>query len=87
MATASVVKKIDSDTHFLPPIDTEEIRQFMPKSYPKEAIDMLLRDTSMFANPNARRGGFRATTEYRAIPVCHSIGVNVDHRVGHARPL
>ena len=61
MATASKVKKIDSDTHFLPAIDTDEIRQFMPKSYPREAIDMLLRDTSVFANPNARRGGFRAT--------------------------
>ena len=61
MTTATRVKKIDSDTHFLPPIDVEEIRQFMPKNYPPEAIDMLLRDTSVFANPRARQGGFRAT--------------------------
>ena len=61
MATATKVSKIDSDTHFLPPIDVEDIRPFMPKSYPPEAIDMLLRDTGVFANPNARRGGFRAT--------------------------
>jgi len=61
MTTATRIKKIDSDTHFLPPIQVEEIRPFMPKSYPPEAIDMLLRDTGTFANPNARRGGFRAT--------------------------
>jgi aminocarboxymuconate-semialdehyde decarboxylase len=61
VTTATRVKKIDSDTHFLPPIDVEEIRQFMPKNYPPEAIDMLLRDTSVFANPRARQGGFRAT--------------------------
>ncbi len=61
MTTANRIKKIDSDTHFLPPIDVEEIRPFMPKNYPPEAIDMLLRDTSVFANPNARRGGFRAS--------------------------
>jgi aminocarboxymuconate-semialdehyde decarboxylase len=61
MTTATRVKKVDSDTHFLPPIDVEQIRPFMPKNYPAEAIDMLLRDTATFANPNARRGGFRAT--------------------------
>ena len=61
MTTCTRVKKIDADTHFLPPIDMEELRQFLPKHYNKEAVNMLLRDAGVFADPNARRGGFRAS--------------------------
>src|SRR5215831_17044076 len=61
MTTLSRVKKIDADTHFLPPVDMEELRQFLPKHYNKEAVHMLLRDAGVFAAPNARRGGFRAS--------------------------
>ena len=61
MTTRTRVKKIDSDTHFLPPIDMEDMRQFLPQHYNQEAINMLLRDAGVFANPNARRGGFRAS--------------------------
>ena len=39
----------------------EELRQFLPKNYNKEAVNMLLRDAGVFADPNARRGGFRAS--------------------------
>ena len=58
MTTRTRVKKIDADTHFLPPVDMEELRQFLPKHYNKEAVNMLLRDAGVFADPNARRGGF-----------------------------
>jgi len=61
MTTATKLKKIDSDTHFLPAITAEEIRQFLPRSYNQEALNMILRDTAYFANPAARGGGFRAT--------------------------
>src|SRR5207245_8635780 len=61
MATRTRVKEIDADTHFLPPVDMQELRQFLPKSYNKEAVTMLLRDAGVFADPNARRGGFRAS--------------------------
>jgi aminocarboxymuconate-semialdehyde decarboxylase len=37
------------------------LRQFLPKHYNKEAVHMLLRDAGVFADPNARRGGFRAS--------------------------
>ena len=61
MTTRTRVKKIDADTHSLPPVDMEELQQFLPKNYNKEAVNMLLRDAGVFADPNARRGGFRAS--------------------------
>jgi hypothetical protein len=61
MTTHTRVKKIDADTHFLPPVDMQELRQFLPKSYNQEAVKILLRDAGVFADPNARRGGFRAS--------------------------
>ena len=42
MTTHTRVKKIDADTHFLPPVDMEELRQFLPQHYNKEAVNMLL---------------------------------------------
>ncbi len=61
MTTHTRVKKIDADTHFLPPVDMQELRQFLPQNYNREAVNMLLRDAGVFADPNARRGGFRAS--------------------------
>src|SRR2546422_4224525 len=61
MTTLARVKKIDADTHFLPPVAMEELRQFLPQHYNKEVVNMLLRDAGVFADPNARRGGFRAS--------------------------
>ena len=55
-------------THFLPPVDMEELRQFLPKHYNKEAVNMLLRDAGVFADPNARRGGFRLPQPASASP-------------------
>ena len=51
MTTRTRVKKIDADTHFLPPVDMEELRQFLPKHYNKEAVNMLLRDAGVFMTP------------------------------------
>ena len=68
MTTRTRVKKIDADTHFLPPVDMEELRQFLPKNYNKEAVNMLLRDAGVFADPNARRGGFRLPQPASASP-------------------
>src|SRR5215475_13914015 len=68
MTTLARVKKIDADTHFLPPVDMEELRQFLPKHYNKEAVNMLLRDAGVFADPNARRGGNGAPAAAHGAP-------------------
>ena len=62
MATETKVKtkKIDTDSHFLPRSDFGDLKGLMP-GYSAEALDMILRDALMFADPNARRFGFRAT--------------------------
>ena len=60
MVTATKVKKIDADSHFFPVIDTSVLSDLLP-GYPKEAIEMALRDAQVFSDPNARRGGFKAS--------------------------
>lgn len=60
MTTEVKLRKIDADSHFLPQIQTDEITGLLP-GYPREAVEMLLRDAGVFATPNARRSGFRAT--------------------------
>ncbi len=58
MATVDL-KKIDGDSHFLPQSNFGNVRDLLP-GYPQETLDMILRDAAVFANPNARSGGFRA---------------------------
>lgn len=60
MATAPAkTLKIDGDSHFFPPIDFTDVAE--NAGLPESAVEMLLRDTAVFADREARRGGFRAT--------------------------
>ena len=60
MATAPAkTLKIDGDSHFFPPVDFTGIADRI--GMPEQAVEMLLRDISVFTDRNARRGGFRAT--------------------------
>lgn len=88
---ATKLKRIDGDSHFLPPVDFTDVAQTVGLS--DAALEMLLRDSTMFADREARRGGFRAsaagqsagavnptaaTTSQGGGPVGHGIA---EHRV------
>lgn len=61
MATAPAkIRKIDADSHFLPSEDFGDLSQVL-RGFSNEQVHMLIRDALVFANPNARSGGFRAT--------------------------
>lgn len=61
MATAPTkTLKIDGDSHFFPPIDFTDVAE--KAGMPQPAVEMLLRDAAVFADREARRGGFRAST-------------------------
>ena len=62
--TAAKTKRIDGDSHFFPPVDFTDVAETLNVSEP--ALEMLLRDTSMFTDREARRGGFRATVAGKA---------------------
>ena len=51
--------KIDGDSHFFPPVDFTDIAE--RSGMPESVINVLLRDAEVFADRNARRGGFKAT--------------------------
>jgi aminocarboxymuconate-semialdehyde decarboxylase len=67
MVIESNVRKIDADTHFMPHIEVDELRRLLPKRYQDQAVEMLLRDTRVFADPAARRGGFRNSAAGKAV--------------------
>jgi predicted TIM-barrel fold metal-dependent hydrolase len=56
MVTAIRTKRIDVDTHFLPRLDFEQIRDLLPGDLSPQTRDMLARDGLRFADPR----GFRA---------------------------
>ncbi|MCY4623643.1 MAG: hypothetical protein OXC99_01335, partial [Chloroflexi bacterium] len=58
--TAIKTKKIDADSHFLPRSNFGDLRSLMPE-FTEEELDIIIRDAVVFADPNARSGGFRAT--------------------------
>ena len=60
METAIKTKKIDADSHFLPRSNFGDLRTLMP-GFTEQEMNIIIRDTETFADPNARRGGFRAT--------------------------
>ena len=57
-------RRIDGDSHFFPPVDFDGVAETLGVS--QQALDMLLRDSSMFSDREARRGGFRASTAGKA---------------------
>ena len=57
---ATKAKRIDGDSHFFPPVDFTGVAEELGVS--EQALDMLLRDSAMFSDREARRGGFRAST-------------------------
>ncbi|MEE8519079.1 MAG: amidohydrolase family protein [Dehalococcoidia bacterium] len=57
---ASKVKRIDGDSHFFPPVDFTDVAEALNK--PQATVEMLLRDSLVFTDREARRGGFKAST-------------------------
>jgi predicted TIM-barrel fold metal-dependent hydrolase len=60
MGTATKTLRIDADSHFFPRSDYGDLTQALP-GFSAEALDMLIRDTTVFTDPGARRSGVRAT--------------------------
>ena len=54
------VRKIDTDSHFLPQDDFGDLGGVLRGLSP-EATQMIIRDALVFSDPHARSGGFRAT--------------------------
>ncbi|MCH8199796.1 MAG: amidohydrolase [Chloroflexi bacterium] len=57
-------KRIDGDSHFFPPVDFTGVAGELGVS--EQALDMLLRDSTMFSDREARRGGFKASAAGKA---------------------
>jgi 2,3-dihydroxybenzoate decarboxylase len=55
----SKVKRIDGDSHFFPPVDFTDVADALGMS--ETAVEMLLRDSAVFTDREARRGGFRSS--------------------------
>jgi aminocarboxymuconate-semialdehyde decarboxylase len=60
MVTTAKTLKIDGDSHFFPRTDFGDLSHVLP-GMSQEAQEMIIRDTTVFTDPNARRGGFRAS--------------------------
>jgi predicted TIM-barrel fold metal-dependent hydrolase len=90
--TATKLKRIDGDSHFFPPVDFTDVADILGVSQP--ALERLLGDSALFADREARRGGFKsstagqglgavnptaATTQQGQGPVGHGVA---QHRVG-----
>ena len=56
----SKLKKIDGDSHFFPPVNFTDVADILGVSQP--ALDRLLGDSTLFADREARRGGFKSST-------------------------
>ena len=58
MATSVATQILDCDSHFLPRIEPESLREFLPPGLSPAARDMHLRDAARFLEPDAfRRAG------------------------------
>ena len=90
--TASKPKRIDGDSHFFPPVNFTDVADILGVSQP--ALERLLGDSALFADREARRGGFKSSTAGQGIgavnptaattqqgrgPVGHGVA---QHRVG-----
>jgi len=51
--------KIDGDSHFFPPVDFTDVSDTLGMS--ENAVEMLLRDSAVFVDRGARRGGFKSS--------------------------
>ena len=56
----SKLKRIDGDSHFFPAVDFTDVAETV--GLPESAVEMLLRDSAVFTDREARRGGFKAST-------------------------
>ena len=66
VATSVKTRRIDADSHFLPHVDAGTLKEVLP-DWSAAKLDMLARDAAVFSDPNARRGGFRATAAGQAL--------------------
>ena len=89
MAIELKTRRIDADSHFLPHVEHEELVALLADVLPNwsaQKVDMLARDAGVFSDPNARRGGFRATAAGQATGAGGGGGGRVG-AVGHGDPL
>ena len=63
MATSSRVRKIDTDSHFLPQSDYGDLSQVLT-GFSQEQTEIIIRDALVFSDPNARRGGFLTPIDF-----------------------
>ena len=59
------LKRIDGDSHFFPPVDFTDVAETL--NVTEAAVEMLLRDSAVFTDREARRGGFRASDAGKSV--------------------
>jgi predicted TIM-barrel fold metal-dependent hydrolase len=79
-SSASKAKKIDGDSHFFPPVDFTDVAEALNK--PEAAVEMLLRDSLMFTDKEARRGGFKASAAGKSIGAINPTAVTTGQASG-----
>ena len=72
----SKLKKIDGDSHFFPPVDFTDVAETLGLS--DAALDMLLRDSAMFSEREARRGGFKASAAGKKVSAVNPTAATTD---------
>jgi aminocarboxymuconate-semialdehyde decarboxylase len=85
-----MTRKIDADSHFLPRHeDFGDLAGLLP-GFSREALDMVLRDSAVFADPDVRRGGFGATQAGQRTGSVTSLDLSQGSRqgrpIGHGDP-
>ena len=80
---ATKAKRIDGDSHFFPPVDFTGVADELGVS--EQALDMLLRDSTMFSDREARRGGFKASAAGKASGAVNPTAATTQQRgpIGH----
>ncbi|NQV55230.1 MAG: amidohydrolase [Rhodospirillales bacterium] len=78
--TVTKALRIDGDSHFFPPVDFTDIAE--QSGAPESAIRVLLRDTEVFADRNARRGGFKATAAGKKVGAIAQAGTQSQASAG-----
>jgi predicted TIM-barrel fold metal-dependent hydrolase len=85
MAVATRTKRIDTDSHFFPRIEPSDLAEAL-NGAPAKVVESLTRDATVFAQPNARRGGFQASAAGQRLGGGHASNVPAAPRaqaVGH----
>lgn len=83
----SRIKKIDGDSHFMPPVDFTAVAE--RAGIPESAVQTVLRDATVFTDRNARAGGLKATSAGKKAGVGNipgAAGIGAGGPIGHGDP-